>query len=563
MYLRIINLTRGERRYKYLKLVETTRYKGKIVQKTLLNFGNIEQWPEDKLNELVYQLNEFCDLKLGPRDEDVAVHETFEFGACYALDSLWKELNMSDTIRQHMKVHACDIDIVPPVKAMVFNRLMEPASKLRVSEWAPTQAIDEIFPRKIPLHQYYRSLDYLMAHKESLEEDIFWNVNDIFNLDLSLVFYDLTSSYFEGECCDIAKRGYSRDHRPDCRQIEVGLLVNRDGIPIAHEVWEGNIKDQNTVPDALDALKKRFSIKRCIFVGDNAMSTPENIMLLREKHYEYITSLKLLRDSRALALLKHPSLPEYTRFTQLKDNLYLYEITSPGAEFYADERIIICYNPERALATRRKRDDKLNETREYLTTIKERPPKKGQPKQPEKIIAMVERNLRKMGTHKYFTCGFTSEGIFEYHDNTPAIDHARITDGICMLITNAAHLKPDEVALGYRTLSEVEHAFKEIKNFLRIRPIYHYKNMRVRGHVFICVLAYLLEKFMEKKLKQTHLNLSTQKALLNLKSIRLVNYTVMNKHMQKRTDISPEQENIFNALGVSNIPRIPDFSVTP
>jgi transposase len=119
-----------------------------------------------------------------------------------------------------MSKHACDIDIVPPVKAMVFNRLLEPSSKLRVSEWVTTQAIHEIYPHTIPLHQYYRSLDYLMTHKESLEEDIFWNVNDIFSLDLSLVFYDLTSSYFEGDCCTIARRGYSRDHRPDCRQIE-------------------------------------------------------------------------------------------------------------------------------------------------------------------------------------------------------------------------------------------------------------------------------------------------------------------------------------------------------
>ena len=559
MYLRIINLTQGERHYKYLKLVETTRYKGKIVQKTLLNFGNIEQWPEDKLSELVWQLNEFCNLKLGPRPEDVDVHDTFDFGACWAVNAVWNQLNLSDTIRHHMHDHACDIDIVVPVKAMVFNRLLEPASKLRVSEWVTTQAIPEIFPATVPLHHYYRSLDYLMAHKESLEEDIFWNVNDIFNLDLSLVFYDLTSSYFEGDCCTLAKRGYSRDHRPDCRQIELGLLVNREGIPIAHEVWEGNIKDQNTVPDALETLQKRFKIKRCIFVGDNAMATPDTIDCLRNNHYEYITSLKLRRDSRALDILKNHSLPEYTRFTQLKDNLYIHEITAPITGFYIDERIVICYNPERAQATRRKRDEKLDETREYLKTIKERPPKKGQPTKPEKILAMVQRNLRKMGTHTYFTYGFTAEGIFEYHDNTPAIDHAQRTDGICMLLTNAAHLKPDEIALGYRTLSEVEQAFKDIKNFLRIRPIYHYKNLRVRGHVFIFVLAYLLEKFMEKKLKQATIPLSPQKALQILKQIRLVRYTIMNKPVQKRTDISPEQENIFHALGVSEIPQIPMF----
>ena len=559
MYLRIINLKRGDKQYKYLKLVETTRDKKKIVQKTLLNFGNIEQWPEDKLNELVFQLNEFCNLNLGPRAEDVDVHDAFDFGACFAIDTIWKELNLSATIRSHMKEHTCDIDIVPPVKAMVFNRLLEPSSKLRVSEWVTTQAIHEIFPKKIPLHHYYRSLDYLMAHKASLEEDIFWNVNDIFNLDLSLVFYDLTSSYFEGGCCDIAKRGYSRDHRPDCRQIEIGLLVNREGIPIAHEVWEGNIKDQKTVTDALETMQKRFNVKRCIFVGDNAMATPGNITLLRDKNYEYITSLKLLKDSRALALLKDSSLPDYEHFTKLKDNLFIHEIHSPGKDFNPIERIIICYNPERAQVTCQKREEKLNKSREYLQSIIDKPPQRGRRKRPEKIIAMVERNLRKMGSHKYFTYTFTKDGVFEYHDNLTTIDHAQRTDGICMLLTNSSQLTPQEVALGYRTLSEVEQAFKEIKNFLRIRPIYHYKDLRVRGHVFFCVLAYLIEKFIEKKLKQSQLTLSTQKALQILKPLRMVRYSVMNKQVQKRTDISPEQENIFNALGVSDIPRISVF----
>ena len=242
-------------------------------------------------------------------------------------------------------------------------------------------------------------------------------------------------SYLEGNSCEISKRGYSRDNRPDCRQIEIGLLVNREGIPIAHEVWEGNIKDQKTVPDALESLKKRFTIKRCIFVGDNAMATPENIDLLRDKQYEYITSLKLLKDSRALNLLKSPSLPDYNCFTKLKDNLYIHEVTSPCAGFHPAERVIICYNPERARTTRQNRDEKLVKSREYLQMIKEQPPKQGRRKQPEKISAMVERNLRKMGTHKYFAYSFTREGILEYHDNTTTLDHAQRTDGICMLLT--------------------------------------------------------------------------------------------------------------------------------
>jgi transposase len=559
MYLRILELSRGYKQYKYLKLVETARHKGKIIQKTLLNFGNIEQWPQEKLTQFVCQLNDFCHLNLGPRAEDVDVHDAFDFGACFAIDAVWNELRLSETIRRHMNEHACDIDIVPPVKAMVFNRLLEPSSKLRVSEWVATQAIHEIFPEEIPLHRYYRSLDYLMTHKESLEEDIFWKVNDIFNLDLSLVFYDLTSSYFEGDHCTIARRGYSRDHRPDCRQIEIGLLVNRDGIPIAHEVWDGNVKDQNTVPVTLETMRKRFNIKRCIFVGDNGMATSDNIALLRKNRYEYIVGMRLLKDARALAVLNDPSVPGREHFTLLKDNLSVHEVTAPGEGFHDDERVIICYNPERARSTRERRNEKLRESMDYLQEIRERPPKQGQPRQPEKITAMVERNLRKRGTHTYFTWGFTECGIFEYHENTAALDKARMTDGICMLLTNSPTLSPQDIALGYRTLSEVEQAFRNIKNVIRIRPIYHYNDLRVRGHVFICVLAYLIEQFMEKKLTQAHVSLSAYKALSLLKPIRMVRYTIMNKTLKKRTNITPEQEEIFNALGVSDIPLMPVF----
>lgn len=559
MYLRILELSRGDKKYKYLKLVEAARRKGKIIQKTLLNFGNVEQWPQEKLTEFVCRLNEFCQLNLGPRAEDVDVHDAFDFGACFAIDAVWKELCLSETIRRHMREHACDIDIVPPVKAMVFNRLLEPSSKLGVYEWVTSQAIHEVFPDKIPLHRYYRSLDYLMTHKESLEEDIFWKVNDIFNLDLSLVFYDLTSSYFEGDHCAIARRGYSRDHRPDCRQIEIGLLVNRDGIPIAHEVWDGNVKDQNTVPDTLETMRKRFNIKRCIFVGDNGMATSENIALMRKNRYEYIVGMRLLKDARALAVLNDPSLPGRGHFTVIKDNLTVHEVTKPGEGFHDDERVIICYNPERAQSTRGRRDEKLEESREYLREIKERPSKQGQPRQPEKITAMVERNLRKRGTHQYFTWGFTENGIFDYRENTAALDKARITDGICMLLTNSPTLSPADIALGYRTLSEVEQAFRNIKNVIRIRPIYHYNDIRVRGHVFICVLAYLIEQFIEKKLTQAHVPLSAHKALSILKPIRMVRYTIMNKTLQKRTNISQEQENISHALSVSEIPLMPVF----
>jgi transposase len=559
VFLRIIDLKRENRNYKYLKLVETNRKKGKVIQKTLLNFGNIEDWPKERFIEFINQLNDFCNLELGPKEEDVKIHQSFDYGSCFAIDHIWRELELSDSIRNHTRKHNVDIDILPCVKAMVFNRLLEPSSKLRVSEWIKTQAINEIYPNEIPLHHYYRSMDYLILHKESLEEDIFWKVNDIFNLDLSLVFYDLTSSYFEGDCCEIAKHGYSRDHRPDRYQIEIGLLVNREGIPIAHEVWEGNIKDTKTVPDAISSLKKRFNVKRCIFVGDNSMSTPDNIELLRENNYEYILSLKILKDSRVTKILKGFSLDEYKHFIKLKDNLFIKEVPVPVDGFRSDERVIICYNSQRAEKTKQNRQIKINESKEYLDAVINNPPKRGKSKKPENFKAMVERFLRRKKTNKYFTFGFTEKRSFEYNLKEDVLNQVEKTDGIWILISNSKSLKPEDVALGYRNLYEIENAFKEIKNFLRIRPIYHYKDLRVKAHVFICVLAYLIEKFIEKKIKIYKLNMSPEKALEKLKNIRMVTGRVMGKPINKITKIVKEQKEIYTALGIKDIPKIPTF----
>jgi len=561
MYLRIVELKKGDTRYRYLKLVDSIRVKGKPVQKTLLNFGNIEGWPAEKIVAFIDRLTRFYGLSSPAGSLDIDFEQALEFGAGYALDALWNQLGLSEALRAHGKRHAYEIDIVPPVKAMVFNRLLEPHSKLGVSEWVTTQAIPDVSFRETPLHHYYRSLDYLMRDKESLEEDLFWKIADIFTLDLSLVFYDLTSSYFTGEGCPLAKHGYSRDHRPDCHQIEIGLLVNRDGVPIAHQVWEGNAADPKTVPDALETLSQRFHLKRCVFVGDNAMATETNLTLLREKKYEYISSLKLQKDSRARRILEDPVLSHPEQFTPLKDNLQVHELSAPGPGFQKEERVIVCFNPERARATREKRTLRMEKAREYLQSVSDAPPKQGRPRKPKKILAMVKRTLKKLDVDGFFTDTITPEGTLAFSENTAALDRERRADGICLLVTNAPDLSASEVAQGYRTLYEVEQAFRELKSFLRIRPVYHYDELRVRGHVFICVLAYLLETMLEQKLRAAGLSLSAQKALSLLKPVHLVRAVFQGKPVGKRTTLTPEQEAIYHAVGIPDVPKIPVFAV--
>ena len=557
MFLRILTRVKNGTTYKYLKLVENVRRGGKVTQKVLLNFGNVNNWPLERLQEFIYKLNEFYNLEIVPTAQDVPDPENvFEFGPHYALHQIWQKLELSESLRHHSEHNQAEIDLVAPVKTMVFNRLIAPRSKLQVHHWAKRQAIPEVYPHRVPLQNYYRALDYLMDHKESLEKNIFWKVNDLFNIDLSLVFYDLTSSYFEGKHCEIAKHGYSRDHRPDRRQIEVALLVNRDGIPIAHEVWEGNIKDSETVADALQRLKKEFNIRRCVFVGDNGLVTPDNLELLNNYGYEYILSLKLRKDPRASAILDSLSVEDYRHFEKLKDNLLFKEL-SPVA---AGERIVACYNPIRAESSRSKRQQRLRESRDYLEGFK-LPRKRGQHRDPEKIHRQIERWLSHKGTLQFFNYHYHKEGDFEYHLQEDVLAREEKCDGLCLLLAKSSKLSAEDIATGYRTLTEVEDAFREIKSFLRIRPVYHYKEIRVRGHVFICVLAYLLEKFLERELVTHGIEFSAKAALDALTSLHVVTYEVMGHEVTKICKADKEQQCLLKALGIKEVPRIYPFPI--
>lgn len=551
MFLRILECRTPKGSYRYLKLVENAREKGKRVQRTLLNFGNVERWPRSRLEEFIRKLNDFYHLELVPTADDICPEDSFEFGAPYALDVVWQQLGLSDALRRHARRHKVDFDLVRPVKTMVFNRLLDPRSKLGVYRWARGQCIPEVFPERVGLHRYYRSLDYLMQYKQSLEEDIFWQVNDLFNLDLSLVFYDLTSSYFEGRGPSIARYGYSRDHRPDCRQIELALLIDRDGLPIAHEVFEGNRKDSDTVSDALSRLQGQFKIKRCVFVGDNGMVTPQNIALLEEEGYEYILSLKLHKDPLASAALKGLSPQEYPSWERLKENLFVKELDPPCP----GRRIVALYNPIRARESRNGRQQKIQEAVEYLEGFA-LPRRKGQHKDPQKIHRQIERWLRKRHLFRFFTYRYHGEGHFEYRLREEVLATEAKCDGLCLLLTNSQQLSAEEVATGYRTLCEVEEAFRQIKSFLRIRPIWHYKELRVRGHVFICVLAYLLEKALERRLHSGGLSITAKRALETLAPVHLVTYEIMGTRVSKVTKLRPEHLKIFKSLGVDHPPKV-------
>ena len=358
-----------------------------------------------------------------------------------------------------------------------------------------------------------------------------------------MIFYDLTSSYFEGQKCPLARHGYSRDHRFDRRQIELALLVNGEGLPIAHRVFAGDLKDVATVPQIIRDLQQQFAIRRCIFVGDSGMVSEAILQQLREAEYEYIMALKVRVDNKADQILQ--LLPPAAQFEEIKaETLYAHELAHPlewaDQPQWNQDRFLACYYQETAQRDREDRERRLLESEQFLQGFID-PRRKRFRHEPERIQQQIARFLKKNRTTAYFQYDYRGPGQFHYSRRDAAIERDARIDGLFLLQSNSSQLSPPDLVRGYLTLSQIEAAFREIKDFLHLRPIRHWNEEAVRGHVFICVLAYLLERVLEQKL-QGKLSMSAHSALEALEPVHAVTYKLRDQQAVEnhRLDLIPE-----------------------
>jgi transposase len=312
--------------------------------------------------------------------------------------------------------------------------------------------------------------------------------------DGALVLYDVTSTYFEGRHCPIAKLGHSRDGKRDKLQIVIGLLTNADGCPIAVEVFDGNTGDPTTVAPQVEKLQKRFDLKRIVLVGDRGMITDARIRedLSKVQGLDWITALR----APAIAALVEGGLLQLSFF----DNKDLAEITAPE---YPGERLVVCKNPLLAEERTRKRRELLEATERQLAIVakavaRDKRPLRGAAKIGLRVGKVIGRF--KMAKHFKFTI---TDGSFQYERDQQAIAAESALDGIYVVRTTVSveRLSTDEVVRSYKSLANVERAFRCIKTVdLNIRPIHHRKEERVRAHVLLCMLAYYVEWHMRRAL---------------------------------------------------------------
>ena len=541
--------------YEYLRIVESVREKGRPVQKTLVNLGNTDKWDEPKLQQLIGILNDYLGnpLEMAPAGlslGDVHYGDCRLLGPYLPLAHLWDRLGMDAILSRALGVRKVHSSFTQCVKAMTLVRLVRPRSKKALWEMLGRDTeIPGVSAQDISLQGCYRALSYLDQAKDAVEKDVQQQLTHLFNQDVSLVFYDLTSAYFEGTSCPRAKRGYSREHRSDLLQIEIGLLVDAEGIPIGHEVFDGNVKDVKTVIGTLERLKKTFGVNRCVFVGDDGMASIDNFHEIEQHGYEYITSLSLGHSKIADSLCQNVRRP--LEWSKLRDNLCMRSLAQEGTCRY-----IGAYNPERARSSRRHRKEHLRACLTHLRHLQKGPKPHGRKLTPEEQLISAQNILRIKGCSHLMQAVLTPERRLTWTLDRAAWRLDTHRDGLMILRTNSKTLSDDEVAIGYRTLWRAENAFRSIKDTMRLRPIRHWNDSRVLGHVFVCVLAYMLQRLFERDLEKAGLPLSAQAALDELNNIVIATLEAHGQTLRRRSEITVRQRKILAAVGLSVVPEI-------
>lgn len=469
-------------------LRESYRADGKVRKRTI---ANLTHWPEPLVEGLRTLLR--GGVALGRAEQALTIARSLPHGHVAAVLGTAERLGLPKLLAERRGGPASrrcrDL-----VLALIVNRVIAPASKLAtVRALNPETAASSLGERlglgAVAEREIYEALDWLLAQQERIEAGLARR----HLAGGTLVLYDVSSSYLEGRCCPLARHGYSRDHRGDRLQIVYGLLCNRDGCPVAVEVFEGDTADPATLADQVEKLKARFALERVVVVGDRGMITSARIRDdLRPAGLDWITALRApairaLADGGPLQL-------------SLFDDRDLAEVASPD---YPGERLIVCRNPLLAAERRRKRDDLLAATERDLARIRQAVERRRAPLQGAAEIGLaVGAVLDKHKMAKHYELAITDTSLAWRRKDAAIAAEARL-DGIYVIRTNlpADVLTAEQTVGAYKSLARVERAFRSLKTVdLEIRPVFHWTAPRVRAHVLLCMLAYYVEFHMRQAL---------------------------------------------------------------
>jgi transposase len=507
MFIRVTK----SKNHQYVKVVENYREEGKVKQRVVANLGKLEDISQKEAENISSKL-----LELAKSEKAVTkpkslpeIEELDRYNYGYVVyRKLWNRFRLDEILESLVEDRAIEYDFKSVVFSMVVDRLLKPKSKLALVENREDYfGIND----KLQLNHIYRSLDILADNKIAIEEFLFNHNKSLFNISTDIVFYDVTTFYYESkEENDLKKFGYSKDGKFGDVQVVMGLMIDKNGLPIWYELFSGNTFDSKTMVQVLDNLKRKFNIDKVVIVADRGLNSKINLKLIKDAGYDYLMASKIKSMSQKMKneILDKESYINILSKEESEEGLYAYktinydnvvqykeesvdtttgELTQQNQKITLKEKLVCTYSDKRAKKDRYDRGRGLDKANKIIL-------------ENQKSSLTSTRNFKKFiqkqtkeDNCKAFTMGMDWMKIKEQQRY----------DGFYAITTSNLDLDPIEVIQNYRNLYKIEDSFRVLKSTFNTRPIFHYKERRIEAHFILCFIAFMIERDLEIRLKKS------------------------------------------------------------
>jgi len=536
-------------KYQYLQIVENRRDGKKTVQRVIATIGRMDQLQAgSNIETLVRSLSRFSENVLLILSGKSDVHASAKkIGPSLIFDRLWKELDIGRIIQFHLAERKFGFNVERAVFLTVLHRLFVSGSDRYCDKWHRDYVINGV--DDLSLHHFYRAMAFLgealedqkgktpfapRCIKDMIEEDMFQVRRNLFT-GLDVVFFDTTSIYFEGDGGEtIGQFGHSKDHRPDLHQMVVGVVLDNEGNPVCCEMWPGNTADVKSLIPVIERIRRRFQIKQFCIVSDRGMISKETLAHLEKENIPYILGARM----RMVKEIKEEVLSRAGRYREVYPEGISSKDPSPlkVKEVNVDDRrYIVCLNE------RQVRKDAAD--RQAIIDALQ-----------EKIKSNPKSLVGNKGYRKYLSLDRDTVSI-----NQQKISDEERFDGKWVLKTNT-NMTPEQVALKYKELWQVEHVFRDMKSILDTRPIFHKRDETIRGHVFCSFLALVLRKELDRRLEKAGHCFEWADIKQDLKALQEITIEDNGKTLAVRTECIGACGKVFQAVGIAMPPTIREIS---
>jgi transposase len=568
MYLRHTTVTKNGKTRTYWRLVRSVRVGRKVRQETVAHLGELDAQGRLGARSLAERLVG-VERRPGLFDEDppsdpiplnlgaLRLERGRRFGDVWLAQRLWQAVGLDRLLEELLPSGREEIPWSTMAAVLVIARLCEPSSELHIAEdWFRRTALDDLLgvpEAKVNDDRCYRGLDQLLEHKEALEKHIKDRLGSLFELDYDLLLYDVTSTYFEGEAQanPLAKRGHSRDHRTDCKQVCIGLVVTREGFPLGFEVFAGNRHDSTTMREIVERMESRYGRSSRVWALDRGMVSEAHLDWLRERGSRYIVGTpKSQLGAYEQRLLEG-------EWSTIRDGLQVQIVPAGGGETY-----LLCRSEDRAAKERAMRDRFAQRIEAGLATMMSGCVKRKYP------VGVVERRVGRLLQRNQRAARFYEIRVTASDDGRAQIHWSKrdelwtataIRDGCYLLRTNVTDWTGEELWRAYIQLTQAEAAFRIQKDRLELRPVWHQTANRVTAHILVCFLAYVLHKTLEGWCRRAGLGSSVTTILEELARIQSTDVVVPTqdgREVRLRCVVRPDQAQsaLIDRLGL-NLPQ--------